>query len=358
MAELITDEIFSDGQANIAASNMNGIVGRSRVQPDIIANKVASSTMNVADQMLVLKTDNTLARARFDTIVNSTSSALPIADTTKNGMLRQVSGKTTDFVDGTNNCQSIHALLPAGVVVDYAGVTIPPLGWLYCDGRSLLMTDYPDLYAAIGTTYGSVDATHFNIPDARGKVTAGVGGSFGALAATGGVATVALAVGNLPSHTHTMGSHTHTGAYHEHSMQNHTHGMDHAHGMDHQHTIGAGQFNHSHTYNGTVTPGGANLAAGTAFSPASGQTTSAWAQPQGVTLYASQTNAAWGNTLYASQTNGVWANTGGASVGNTAGPDRGLTTTGPSTNTTDATGSGTAFSILPPYLVTQKIVKT
>lgn len=31
----------------------------------------------------------------------------PLADTTQNGLLRQVSGNTTDFVDGTNNCQPI-----------------------------------------------------------------------------------------------------------------------------------------------------------------------------------------------------------------------------------------------------------
>ena len=96
MSELITQEIFTDGQQNINAANMNGIIGNATVQPDVILNKPASVTMDVADQFLVLKTDNTLAKSRFDTIVNSTSSTLPVADSTKNGMLRQVSGKTTD----------------------------------------------------------------------------------------------------------------------------------------------------------------------------------------------------------------------------------------------------------------------
>jgi microcystin-dependent protein len=31
----------------------------------------------------------------------------PLADSTQSGLLRQVSGKTTDFVDGTNNCQDL-----------------------------------------------------------------------------------------------------------------------------------------------------------------------------------------------------------------------------------------------------------
>jgi microcystin-dependent protein len=351
MAEIITDEIFSDGQANIAASNMNGIVGRSRVQPDIIGNKVASSTMNVADQMLVLKTDNTLARARFDTIVNSTSSALPIADATKNGMLRQVSGKITDFVDGTNNCQSIHNFLPAGVVVDYAGPTVPPTGWIYCDGRSLLRTDYPDLFVAIGTSYGTVDSTHFNVPDFRGKLTPCAGGSFGVFATNGGAASITLSGGNLPAHAHTMGNHTHGGADHLHSMQNHTHGMD------HQHTIPAGQFSHTHsdaghahTYN---TMGSGNTWAGAAggWGLPANTTGTGFANIQAVTLPA-------GATSYASQTNAAWASTGGPNSAYTAGSDRALTTSGPSTNTTDVSGSGVAFSILPPYQTAYKIIKT
>lgn len=34
-------------------------------------------------------------------------SAIPLADPTQNGLLKQVSGLTTDFVDGTNNCQDL-----------------------------------------------------------------------------------------------------------------------------------------------------------------------------------------------------------------------------------------------------------
>ena len=33
--------------------------------------------------------------------------AVPLADITQNGLLRQISGLTTDFVDGTNNCQQL-----------------------------------------------------------------------------------------------------------------------------------------------------------------------------------------------------------------------------------------------------------
>lgn len=245
MSDLITDEIFTDGQQRIAASNMNGIVGRARVQPDVIANKVASATLDVADQFLVLKTDNTLARSRFDTFVNSTSSTLPLADTTKNGMLRQVSGNVTDFVDGTNHCQPISNFLPPGMVVDYAGPNIPT-GWLYCNGQSVLRATYPGLFTAIGTTYGAADGTHFNVPNFSGRIAAGVGGSFGALAASGGAASVALAVGHLPSHAHPI-----TDVAHSHS---------------------ASSSDSGHVHSIAVMSGGGTWSPGTGWSQAGGNT--------------------------------------------------------------------------------------
>ena len=56
----------------------------------------------VAGQLIVTaKTPSTL------TLFNPTPSTYPLASTTQAGMLCQVSGKTTDFVDGTNNCQPI-----------------------------------------------------------------------------------------------------------------------------------------------------------------------------------------------------------------------------------------------------------
>jgi len=58
---------------------------------------------------------------------------------------------------------------PAGATMGYAG-TGAPTGYLLQNGASLLRADYPDLFAAIGTTYGSVDATHFTLPTASGII--------------------------------------------------------------------------------------------------------------------------------------------------------------------------------------------
>ena len=222
MSDLITQEIFTDGQQNINAANMNGIIGKAVVQPDIIATKATSATMDVADLFLVLKTNNTLAKARFDTLTNSVASTLPLADTTKNGMLRQGTGLTTDYVGGDNQCHPLSGLLPAGVVVDYAGPNIPA-GWLLCNGTSLLRTTYPALFAAIGGTHGAVDGTHFTLPNFINRVAIGAGSTY-ALAAVGGGSTAQLLVTNMPNHTHAI--------------------TDQLHG----HTASSADSGHQHTY--------------------------------------------------------------------------------------------------------------
>jgi microcystin-dependent protein len=48
-----------------------------------------------------------------------------------------------------------------------------PSGWLMCYGQSVLRATYPALFTAIGTAFGTVDGTHFTMPDLRGRVTAG-----------------------------------------------------------------------------------------------------------------------------------------------------------------------------------------
>jgi len=106
--------------------------------------------------------------------------------------------------------------VPAGTVLDYAGATAPA-GWLMCYGQSLLRSDYPQLFAAIGTAFGAVDGTHFNLPDCRGRVTAGrdnMGGTaIGRITTAGcgidgsslGMAGGVQANSDVPSHTHLMG---------------------------------------------------------------------------------------------------------------------------------------------------------
>ena len=74
--------------------------------------------------------------------------------------------------------------IPVGVVQAYAGNTLPN-GWLLCDGSAVSRTDYANLYAVIGDTYGAGDgSTTFNLPNlvdkfVEGSATAGTEKSAG-----------------------------------------------------------------------------------------------------------------------------------------------------------------------------------
>jgi len=64
---------------------------------------------------------------------------------------------------------------PAGVIAAYAGSAIPT-DWLPCDGRAVGRTAYPDLFNAIGTTWGTGDgSTTFNIPNLQNRMLYGSG---------------------------------------------------------------------------------------------------------------------------------------------------------------------------------------
>ena len=64
----------------------------------------------------------------------------------------------------------LQALLPAGVIMFYAG-TVVPNGWLACNGGVYPRAKYARLFSAIGTRYGAGDgSTTFAIPKAHHQV--------------------------------------------------------------------------------------------------------------------------------------------------------------------------------------------
>jgi len=117
--------------------------------------------------------------------------------------------------------------MPIAAIIDYAGGTAPS-GWMFCYGQALSRTAYAALFAAIGTQYGAGDgSTTFNLPDIRGRVTAGrdtMGGTTAnrltayvngtLLGATGGAQSHVLTQLEMPIHQHAgvtnaAGEHTH-----------------------------------------------------------------------------------------------------------------------------------------------------
>lgn len=120
---------------------------------------------------------------------------------------------------------SVIAASPGDLVPSAAATRI---GCLLCDGTSYLRASYPVLFAAIGATYGSVDGTHFNVPDLRGRLPlgAGTGTAAGATAWTlgtqptsgaGGEQTHTLSTAEMPAHSHTDSGHGHSDNGHDHA---------------------------------------------------------------------------------------------------------------------------------------------
>jgi microcystin-dependent protein len=89
---------------------------------------------------------------------------------------------------------------PVGTIQSYPSLT-PPSGWVNCNGGSLSINSYRDLYNALGgssSPYGSNDgfSSTFKVPDLSGKFIRGVGGNADSLGNTQS--------DDIKSHTHTI----------------------------------------------------------------------------------------------------------------------------------------------------------
>jgi len=73
----------------------------------------------------------------------------------------------------------------------------------------LSRTTFATLFALIGTTYGSVDGSTFNLPDLLGITVRGADNTY-PLGSTGGSDSITLTSSQLPSHVHTITDPGHT----------------------------------------------------------------------------------------------------------------------------------------------------
>ena len=87
------------------------------------------------------------------------------------------------------------------------GGNFAPLGWAFCNGQTLPISEYDTLYNLIGTTYGGDGVSTFNLPDLQSRIPVGTGsnglGTFN-LGDTGGVEEITLTTQNIPAHTHSV----------------------------------------------------------------------------------------------------------------------------------------------------------
>ena len=91
---------------------------------------------------------------------------------------------TSKLVDESVTAEKIASdvlarFIPARTILAWGGTTAPD-GYLLCNGQAVNRTTYADLYAVIGTSFGSGNgSTTFHLPDFRGRFLRGVDGGVG-----------------------------------------------------------------------------------------------------------------------------------------------------------------------------------
>ena len=110
------------------------------------------------------------------TITKGTYQPLAVGDIAGNGywMILQYDSTQNKWVlQNPATGIDVSTGVPVGTVVMFTAAE-PPAGYLKCDGSAIGRTTYPELYAAIGTTYGAGDgSTTFNLPNLIGRFAEG-----------------------------------------------------------------------------------------------------------------------------------------------------------------------------------------
>ena len=93
-----------------------------------------------------------------------------------------------------------------GEIRMFAG-NFAPVGWMFCDGQLLAISENETLFNLIGTTYGGDGQSTFALPNLQSRIPLHFG-TFGGqtfqLAETGGSETVTLTTQQIPIHTHPL----------------------------------------------------------------------------------------------------------------------------------------------------------
>lgn len=265
--------------------------------------------------------------------------------------------------------------MPVGVVADFAGPNPPP-GWLACDGRSVSRTTYSQLFAAIGTAWGSGDgSTTFNLPPASGRASVGAGNvtdANGTVRAYGfaqrvGSLSYTIAQANLPAvnfSTDYMAGHSHGGASGAGGSHNHTTDVQ----GSHQHNTGGNGYGTTaggvHSHSGWTDSQGAhnhtvglwNLGVGAAaggfgvvsdvFGGANYTTSVNGAHTHAVGTYDSPAHSHYIN----------WDGGHGHNISQQADHVHGIGSDGGHAHTVASGGSGTRLEVVQPIMVVSKII--
>lgn len=92
-----------------------------------------------------------------------------------------------------------------GEIRMFAG-NFAPVGWAFCQGQPLSISENPTLFALIGTTYGGDGRSTFALPDLQGRFPLHTGSGPGLsdyfIGQMGGTESVTLSTAQMPAHNH------------------------------------------------------------------------------------------------------------------------------------------------------------
>jgi microcystin-dependent protein/adenosine/AMP kinase len=218
----VLNKVSANATSNVVIMRVAGSAGVTLTRSSTQFQHVVcdgTSVYNVAQSEPTFSTLEVTGAATFDSTVTVSGASSYVGAATFYSTVT-VSGaavfKSNVSIGGTITGPGI---VPSGTVLPYAGATAPT-GYLLSFGQSLVRSGtYADLFSAIGTTYGAVDATHFNVPDLRGRVAAGqddMGGTSAdrltllfdgdVLGQAGGSQSHTLTTAQLAAHTHGAGT--------------------------------------------------------------------------------------------------------------------------------------------------------
>ena len=217
-------EVYGSTSDNITRHIAAGTIGTVDLRDSAVTSmkiaELAVTTPRIADSAVteVKVASNAVSESKIknlavttakigDQQVTSTKIADNAVSTAKIGDQQVTSAKIANNAVTTAKVEPdiAQSLAPTGSILDFAGSSAPP-GWLLCQGQAVSRSTYAALFAVIGTTYGTGNgSTTFNLPDYRGRVSAGWDTSdsdFNVMGKKDGAKTHTLTTAQMPSHRH------------------------------------------------------------------------------------------------------------------------------------------------------------
>ncbi len=111
---------------------------------------------------------------------------------------------------------SVSSVMPTGSIMPWASSNLPD-GFLWCNGQTVNISDYPALFAVLGTVYGGDGLNTFGLPNLMGRTIVGIDGmgkaspahlisqwsnAPSAMGGTFGEDKHALTIAEMPPHDH------------------------------------------------------------------------------------------------------------------------------------------------------------